>query len=59
MEFNNLDYSQPVNITATVSTDPLANVGEYIDINFSGTFTDVNSGNVRSISGVVHVFRDN
>jgi protocatechuate 3,4-dioxygenase beta subunit len=59
MEFNNIDYSQPINITATVSTDPLANVGEYIDINFSGTFTEDNSGNVRSITGVVHVLRDN
>ncbi len=60
MELNpgNLDYNQPVNITATVSTSPLANTGDYIDITFSGTYTD-SSGNLRTINGVAHVKRDN
>lgn len=33
-------------------------VGEYIDINFSGTYEDYD-GNPHSITGVVHVLRDN
>ncbi len=53
-----IDYSQPVNITATVNTNPLANVGDYIDITFGGTYTDT-SGNIRTINGVAHVIRDN
>ena len=36
----------------------LGAVGEYIDINFSGTYEDFN-GNSHSITGIVHVFRDN
>ena len=36
----------------------LGSVGEYIDINFSGTYEDFN-GNSHSITGIVHVFGDN
>ncbi len=46
-ENNNIVY----NLTA------LGDVGEYIDINFSGTYED-RSGNPHSITGVVHVIRD-
>lgn len=35
----------------------LGEVGEYIDINFSGTYEDFN-GNTHTITGVVHVLRD-
>ncbi|TYA74755.1 hypothetical protein [Seonamhaeicola marinus] len=44
---NNIIY----NVTA------LGNVGEYIDINFSGSYEDYN-GNPHTISGVIHVLRD-
>ncbi|APY08838.1 hypothetical protein BWZ20_11240 [Winogradskyella sp. J14-2] len=47
-ENNNITY----NLTA------LGNVGEYIDINFSGSYEDWN-GNPHTITGVVHVLRDN
>ena len=53
-----LDYNQPINISATVNTNPIANIGDYIDIAFGGTYTDT-QGNVRNITGVVHVKRDN
>jgi len=60
MELNpgDLDYNQPVNITASVNTTPIANTGDYIDITFSGTYTDT-SGAARTINGVAHVKRDN
>ena len=54
----NLDYSQPVNLTATVNTNPIANTGEYIDVTFGGTYTDT-QGVVRSLTGIAHVIRDN
>lgn len=44
------------NITYNLST--LGNVGEYIDINFSGDYQDYN-GDPHTITGVVHVLRDN
>lgn len=44
---NNIIY----NVTA------LGDVGEYIDINFSGTYEDYN-GNSHTITGVIHVLRD-
>ncbi|WP_299114397.1 hypothetical protein [uncultured Winogradskyella sp.] len=33
-------------------------VGEYIDVNFSGNFVDFD-GTIRSVTGVIHVLRDN
>ncbi|SDR66450.1 hypothetical protein SAMN04515667_0115 [Formosa sp. Hel1_31_208] len=36
----------------------LGDVGEYIDINFSGSYEDFN-GNPHTITGIVHVIRDN
>ncbi|MFC0604134.1 hypothetical protein [Winogradskyella pulchriflava] len=36
----------------------LGDVGEYIDINFGGTYEDFN-GNSHSINGTIHVIRDN
>lgn len=44
---NNVIY----NLTA------LGNIGEYIDINFSGDYEDSNGG-VHSITGIIHVLRD-
>lgn len=44
---NNITY----NVTA------LGAVGEYIDINFSGSYEDFN-GNPHTIAGVIHVLRD-
>ncbi|MFD2725227.1 carboxypeptidase-like regulatory domain-containing protein [Hyunsoonleella rubra] len=44
---NNIMY----NVTA------LGNVGEYIDINFSGSYED-RQGNPHTITGVIHVLRD-
>jgi len=44
------------NITYNLSA--LGNVGEYIDINFSGDYQDYN-GDSHTITGVVHVLRDN
>lgn len=35
----------------------LGDVGEYIDINFNGTYEDF-QGNPHTINGVIHVFRD-
>jgi hypothetical protein len=43
------------NITYNLTT--LGAVGEYIDINFSGDYEDDN-GNPHTISGVIHVYRD-
>ncbi len=36
----------------------LGNVGDYIDVNFSGSYEDYD-GNPHTITGVVHVLRDN
>ncbi|RKE91940.1 carboxypeptidase-like regulatory domain-containing protein [Ichthyenterobacterium magnum] len=35
----------------------IGNVGEYIDINFSGSYEDFN-GNSHTITGIIHVIRD-
>ncbi|WP_422105935.1 carboxypeptidase-like regulatory domain-containing protein [Winogradskyella sp.] len=47
-ENNNISYS----------LSALGEVGEYIDINFSGSYEDWD-GNPHTITGVVHVLRDN
>jgi hypothetical protein len=44
------------NITYNLNT--IGEVGEYIDINFSGSYEDYN-GDPHTITGVVHVLRDN
>jgi len=46
-----------VNNNITYNLTSLGAVGEYIDINFSGTYEDFN-GNAHTINGVVHVLRD-
>lgn len=51
----NIDYNEAINISYNLNA--YGAVGEYIDMNFSGTYTDL-TGNVRSVVGVVHVFRD-
>lgn len=42
----------------TYNLTALGDVGEYIDINFSGSYEDWN-GNAHTINGIVHVLRDN
>lgn len=51
----NINYNLPINISYNLNA--FGAVGEYIDMNFSGTYTD-NSGNVRSVIGTAHVLRD-
>jgi hypothetical protein len=46
------------NNTITYNLNTLGNVGEYIDVNFTGSYEDFD-GNPHTITGVVHVFRDN
>ena len=70
--YDNLDYQTPNdtgisigecigisenNNNITYNVTALGNVGEYIDINFSGDYEDYN-GNSHSISGIIHVLRD-
>jgi len=57
VEFSDRDYSVPTNIQFTLSSYG-ANIGEYIDMTFSGTYTDY-SAVVKNITGTVHVKRDN
>lgn len=52
IEMSNTNNSIVYNLTT------LGELGEYIDINFSGTYEDY-EGNSHSINGVVHVLRDN
>ncbi len=53
---DNADYSQPFDIVFQLNA--FGAVGDYIDITFTGTFTDT-SGNLKNISGSLHVIRDN
>ncbi|WP_299366376.1 hypothetical protein [Winogradskyella sp.] len=46
------------NNAITYNLNALGEMGEYIDINFSGTYEDF-QGNTHTITGVVHVIRDN
>lgn len=46
------------NNTINYNLSALGEVGEYIDVNFTGSYEDSN-GNPRTITGVVHVLRDN
>jgi len=70
--YDNLDYQTPndtgINIGECISISEnnnniiynvtaLGDVGEYIDINFSGSYEDRN-GNPHTITGVIHVVRD-
>ena len=50
------DASPNTNVTSNITS--FGDVGEYIDINFSGTFDDA-TGNTRSVTGIIHVLRDN
>lgn len=48
----------PENNNITYNLTALGDVGEYIDVNFSGSYEDY-QGNPHTITGVVHVLRDN
>ena len=47
-----------INNNIVYNLSVLGEVGEYIDINFSGSYEDFQD-NPRTITGVVHVLRDN
>ncbi|WP_412561663.1 hypothetical protein [Winogradskyella sp. MIT101101] len=47
-----------INNNITYNLTVLGEVGEYIDINFSGDYEDYD-GNPHTITGIVHVIRDN
>ncbi len=49
------DISTNINITFNLSA--IGEVGEFIDINFNGSYEDFD-GNTRTINGIVHVLRD-
>ncbi|AUC81846.1 hypothetical protein [Lacinutrix sp. Bg11-31] len=51
----NIDYSQPQNISYNLNAYGVT--GQYIDMNFSGTYIDA-SGTARTVVGSVHVLRD-
>ncbi|SNS01325.1 Ig-like domain-containing protein [Dokdonia pacifica] len=50
-----IDYNAPINITFQLNA--FGAVGDYIDITFSGTYSD-NSAMIQPISGSLHVIRD-
>lgn len=50
------DFSQPFDIIFELNA--LGAIGDFIDITFSGTFTDT-GGNLKSVNGSLHVERDN
>lgn len=50
-----LDYNVPNSISFQLNA--YGAIGGYIDLTFNGTYTDT-SGNIQSISGSVHVYRD-
>jgi len=52
----NLDYQIPNTIEFTLTN--IGAVGDYIDMTISGDYTDLD-GNIRTVSGTVHVIRDN
>ncbi|MBC3847431.1 hypothetical protein H8K90_13630 [Winogradskyella echinorum] len=47
-----------INNNVTYNLTTIGQIGEYIDVNFSGSYEDYD-GNPHTISGVVHVLRDN
>ncbi|MFC4635578.1 hypothetical protein ACFO3O_16830 [Dokdonia ponticola] len=52
---SDVDYNAPINITFQLNA--FGAVGDYIDITFTGTYTD-NSAAIQPVSGSVHVIRD-
>ena len=50
-----IDYNAPINITFQLNA--FGAVGDYIDITFSGTYSDT-SGVIQPVSGSMHVLRD-
>ncbi|MEP0264871.1 hypothetical protein [Dokdonia sp.] len=50
-----IDYNAPINITFQLNA--FGAVGDYIDITFTGTYSD-NSAVVQPVSGSLHVIRD-
>jgi hypothetical protein len=56
-EFWDRSFNVPTNVQFTLSNYG-ANIGDYVDMTFSGTYTDGNSV-VKNITGTIHVKRDN
>ena len=55
---DSLSDNVSTNQNITISISAIGNVGEYLDVNFSGDYDDL-SGNNHTITGVIHVLRDN
>ena len=55
---DSLSNNTSTNQNITISISAIGNIGEYLDINFSGDYDDLN-GNNHTINGVMHVLRDN
>ena len=51
-----IDHSVPNTIASTITK--FGSAGQYIDITITGSYTD-NNGVVKSLSGAIHVIRDN
>ena len=49
------DASPTNTVISNITT--LGNIGDYIDVNFSGDFEDLN-GVMRSVTGIIHILRD-
>lgn len=58
-ECPDLIYSSSINNDINFHVTKLGDVGEYIDINFSGSYADYeNDFVIRTVSGTIHVLRD-
>ena len=55
---NNDSTSLEASFVGTTNVTAFGNVGEYIDINFTGVIDDYQSPNQTPISGTIHVLRD-
>jgi hypothetical protein len=57
-ESQELPFYEPDSSNTVISNiTSFGEVGEYIDINFSGSFEDV-TGSMHSVTGIIHVLRD-
>lgn len=52
----NIDHGVPNTLASTITN--FGSAGQYIDITITGSYTD-NNGVVKSLSGAIHVIRDN
>lgn len=50
-------FNISTNINITFNVSAIGEIGEFIDINFNGSYEDYD-GNMHTINGIVHVLRD-